>query len=51
MPSYDLRTLWVNSDAGDSMTPIDPASGQPKAAVPITDPYNLSFTRTAGTPW
>ena len=26
------------------MTPIDPASGQPQAAVPITDPYNLSFT-------
>jgi len=43
-PSYDLRTLCVNSDAGDSVTPIDPASGQPQAAVPITDPYNLSFT-------
>ena len=44
VPSYDLRTLCVNSDAGDSMTPIDPASGQPQAAVPITDPYNLYFT-------
>ena len=44
VPSHDLSTLWVNSDAGDSMTPIDPATGQPKTAVAVTDPYNLYFT-------
>ena len=44
VPSYDLSTLWVNSDAGDTLTPIDPATGRPKAPVAVTDPYNLYFT-------
>ena len=44
VPSHDLRTLWVNSDAGDSMTPIDPTSGKPGTALHVTDPYNLYFS-------
>jgi YVTN family beta-propeller protein len=44
VPSYDLKTLWVNNDAGNSLTPIDPATGKPGRAVPVTDPYNLYFT-------
>jgi YVTN family beta-propeller protein len=44
VPSYDLKTLWVNNDAGNSLTPINPATGKPGAAVPVTDPYNLYFT-------
>ena len=27
-PSYDLKTLWVLSDLGDSVTRIDPATGK-----------------------
>jgi len=43
-PSYDLRTLWVDNDQGDSLTPIDPATGHPGRPVPVADPYNLYFT-------
>jgi DNA-binding beta-propeller fold protein YncE len=44
VPSYDLRTLWVNNNDGYSLTPIDPRTGKPGAAIPVTDPYNLYFT-------
>ena len=44
VPSYDLKTLWVNNDQGNSLTPINPATGKPGRAVPVTDPYNLYFT-------
>jgi YVTN family beta-propeller protein len=43
-PSYDLRTLWVSNDEGNSLTPIDPANGDPGKPVPVEDPYNLYFT-------
>lgn len=43
-PSWDLRTLWVTSDLGDSLTPIDPRSGRPSRPVRVRDPYNLYFT-------
>jgi YVTN family beta-propeller protein len=44
VPSWDLRTLWVNSDQGNAVTPIDPATGAFGAPVPVNDPYNLYFT-------
>lgn len=44
VPSHDMTTLWVNSDTGNSMTPIDPLTGKPGATIPIDDPYNLYFT-------
>lgn len=44
VPSYDLRTLWVNNDQGNSLTPISPRTGRPGRAVPVLDPYNLYFT-------
>ncbi|MGO4600007.1 YVTN family beta-propeller repeat protein [Terrabacter sp. 2RAF25] len=44
VPSHDLRTLWVNSDKGNSMLPIDPRTGRPGPARPVLDPYNLYFT-------
>jgi YVTN family beta-propeller protein len=44
VPSYDLKTLWVTNDQGNSLTPIDPATGKPGTPVPVTDPYNLYFT-------
>ena len=34
VPSYDLKTLWVNSDIGNALTPINPATGLP--GKPIT---------------
>ncbi len=44
VPSYDLRTLWVNNDLGNSLTPIDPRTARPGRAIPVDDPYNLYFT-------
>jgi YVTN family beta-propeller protein len=44
VPSWDLRTLWVNSDNGNALTPIDPATGKFGKPVPVNDPYNLYFT-------
>jgi YVTN family beta-propeller protein len=43
-PSYDLKTLWVDNDEGNSLTPIDPLTGRPGRPVAVTDPYNLYFT-------
>jgi DNA-binding beta-propeller fold protein YncE len=43
-PSYDLKTLWVSNDAGNSLMPIDPRTGKPGKPVPVEDPYNLYFT-------
>jgi DNA-binding beta-propeller fold protein YncE len=43
-PSWDLRTLWVTNDSGNSLTPIDPRTGRHGRPVPVTDPYNLYFT-------
>jgi YVTN family beta-propeller protein len=48
VPSWDLQTLWVANN-GDrrvpgSLTPIDPKTGKPGAAIPVDDPYNLYFT-------
>jgi DNA-binding beta-propeller fold protein YncE len=43
-PSWDLRTLWVDNDEGNSLTPIDARTGRHGRPVPVEDPYNLYFT-------
>ncbi len=48
VPSWDLKTLWVNNNAehrtDGSVTPIDPLTGKPGTAIPVDDPYNMYFT-------
>jgi YVTN family beta-propeller protein len=44
VPSWDLRTLWVNNNVGNTLTPIDPSTGTFGTPVPVDDPYNLYFT-------
>ncbi len=44
VPSWDMKTLYVNNTAGNSLTPIDPVTGKPGTAFEIRDPYNLYFT-------
>lgn len=44
VPAPDMRTLYVNSDNGNALTPIDPKTGRPGTPIPVTDPYNLYFT-------
>src|SRR5262245_31341965 len=43
-PSYDLKTLWVLNDLGDSLTRIDPATGRKGETIPVKDPYNMYYT-------
>ncbi len=43
-PAYNLKTLYVDNDAGNSLTPINPRTGLPGRPIPVTDPYNLYFT-------
>jgi DNA-binding beta-propeller fold protein YncE len=43
-PSYDLKTLWVLCDLGDSLTRIDPATGKKGETIRVKDPYNMYYT-------
>jgi len=44
VPSWDLKTLWVANDTGNSLTAIDPRTGAPGRTIPVADPYNMYFT-------
>jgi YVTN family beta-propeller protein len=44
VPSYNLRTLWVTNDLGNSLTPINPVNGRPGHPVHVDDPYNMYYT-------
>jgi YVTN family beta-propeller protein len=44
VPSWDLKTLYVTNDDGNSLTPIDPETGAPGTPISVEDPYNLYFT-------
>ncbi|HEY5427532.1 MAG TPA: hypothetical protein VIK04_00325 [Solirubrobacteraceae bacterium] len=43
-PAWNLKTLYVDNDLGNSLTPIDPRTGRPGRPIPVEDPYNLYFT-------
>jgi YVTN family beta-propeller protein len=43
-PSYDMKTLWVLNDKGNSLTRIDPVTGKPKGTIHVRDPYNMYYT-------
>ncbi len=43
-PGWNLRTLYVDNDLGNSLTPIDPRTGRPGTPIAVEDPYNLYFT-------
>jgi DNA-binding beta-propeller fold protein YncE len=44
VPAYDLKTLYVTNDTGNSLTTIDPRTGKPGRVIPVDDPYNMYFT-------
>jgi len=45
VPAWDLKTLYVTNDTGNSLTPIDPRTGRSAGApIPVDDPYNMYFT-------
>ncbi|MGZ6576228.1 MAG: YncE family protein [Solirubrobacteraceae bacterium] len=43
-PAYNLKTLYVDNDLGNSLTPINPRTGAPGRPIAVEDPYNLYFT-------
>ena len=44
-PAPDMRTLYVNSNQGNSLRRIDPRTARPTGEpIPVEDPYNLYFT-------
>jgi DNA-binding beta-propeller fold protein YncE len=43
-PSWDLKTLYVLNDLGNTLTPINPRTGAPGRPIRVDDPYNLYFT-------
>jgi YVTN family beta-propeller protein len=44
VPAWNLRTLYVTNDVGNSLTPINPNTGAPGKPIPVADPYNMYFT-------
>jgi DNA-binding beta-propeller fold protein YncE len=44
VPAWDLKTLYVTNDVGNSLTPINPNTGKPGHTIPVEDPYNMYFT-------
>jgi DNA-binding beta-propeller fold protein YncE len=44
VPSWDLKTLYATDDLNDHVVPIDAATGQEGAQIPIVDPYNMYAT-------
>jgi YVTN family beta-propeller protein len=45
VPAYDLRTLYVTNDLGNSLTPVNPRTGRRAGRnIPVDDPYNMYFT-------
>src|SRR5690349_8218274 len=43
-PSYDMKTLWVLNDRGNSLTQIDPATAKKGRTIRVEDPYNMYYT-------
>jgi len=44
VPSWDMQTLYATDDIGNTITPIDPVTGQNGPRIPVDDPYNMYFT-------
>ena len=44
VPSWDLKHLWVLNDLGDSISEIDPVTGEKGKTIPVQDPYNMYYT-------
>jgi YVTN family beta-propeller protein len=45
VPAYDMRTLYVTNDLANSLTPINPRTGQRAGPnIAVDDPYNMYFS-------
>jgi DNA-binding beta-propeller fold protein YncE len=49
VPSWDLKTLWVNDNDSNDLVSIDPATGRRGRRVPVAGPVNHEVhVRTEG---
>jgi YVTN family beta-propeller protein len=44
VPAWNMKTLYVTNDEGNSLTAIDPVTGAVERTIPVEDPYNMYFT-------
>jgi len=44
VPAWNLKTLYVLNDDGNSVTLINPRNGHFGLTLPVADPYNMYFT-------
>jgi YVTN family beta-propeller protein len=44
VPSWDLKSLWVLNDLGDTVTKVDPVTGNKLQTIKVLDPYNMYYT-------
>jgi YVTN family beta-propeller protein len=44
VPAWNLKTLYVTNDLGNSLTTINPNTGAPGRTIRVDDPYNMYFT-------
>jgi YVTN family beta-propeller protein len=44
VPAWNLKTLYVTNDLGNSLTALNPKTGLPIRTIPVDDPYNMYFT-------
>lgn len=44
VPSYDLNMLYATNDLNDTLTQIDPKTGQFVKTIRVADPYNMYYT-------
>ncbi|HWE09483.1 MAG TPA: hypothetical protein VG325_09010 [Solirubrobacteraceae bacterium] len=42
-PAWNLKTLWIDNDLANTVTPLNPRTGRPGTPVPVEDPYNMYF--------
>lgn len=43
-PSWDLKTLYIGNDQGNTLTVVDPMTCKKTGTIKAEDPYNLYFT-------
>jgi DNA-binding beta-propeller fold protein YncE len=43
-PAWNLKTLWIDNDLANTLTPLNPRTGRPGTPIPVEDPYNMYFT-------
>ena len=44
VPSFDMKTLYVNASGWNQLVPIDPMTGTPGEPIKVDAPYNLYFS-------